>query len=58
MKSPIQLQNDITSALNRIEIVFARVVDPKDRKSIEEFLEEKERIEGIILDQWRVVEKQ
>ena len=48
MKSAIQMQNDVTSSLNRIAIVFNRVVDPRDGKAIDEFLEERERIQEIL----------
>ncbi len=48
MKTAIQLQHDALASLNRMEVVFNRVVDSGDEKAIEEFTEEKERIQGII----------
>ncbi len=48
MKSAIQLQHDALASLNRMGLVFNRVVDSGDEKAIEEFTEEKERIQEIL----------
>ena len=58
MKTAIQMQNDVRSSLNRIAIVFNRVVDPKNSKAISEFREEKDRIREILenKEQWKPYE--